>query len=432
VAIHHAAVTSNPKVRFIDFNSLTDAVGLASVLNNHTSKLVSIDESPVDRSQREHNAIELTNCMKDLKLSFCPLAQEIVGGTQCTMATTVCYLYETLPHYLPSATIEFATSLRRMIQRSISLTNPSKTEIMYRAIIEGDNSFTIPKETMVVGPNQTVEFPVQFTPRTVRPVTARLSLIPSRPRVVSPIATADGEGMSGRSVGRSPQYSAPVVVDLVSAVKLTDPDQSLEIEAQLYQTASLKISVKNSLKIPTKLSIFSQAIRIADENGKSIGQEKTAQQQMTAFINDPNLESDEGISSVNSPLSEYIKKHQSFWIDASEIEFTSDNDTVTIELEFTPITLGTFRYFVLFINQNVGELIYQIIGRSIFPQSPDLSTFKIKCEAGKKILFNQAIDPINPFLIRALAHNFERRNFTKTERKFKDLVTRRIREFEAQ
>jgi hypothetical protein len=266
VNIHHLNSTTDFKSKYSDFSGLRDSLAFASLLKVHTTvSHGSFNENATDRSQREQNAIELVNCMKGLKLSFCPLSTEIVDGAQCMIATIVGYFYETLPHYLPSMSIEFATPLHKVTQRSITLTNPSRTEIVYRAMLEGDHSFSLVNDSVLVGPSQTLDFPITFLATTVRTVMARLSLIPSRPRVVAQTAEQETPRSSGT---RMPQYSAPIIVDLISAVTMEAPDATMEIEAHIYQATTVKLAVKNLLMSPARVALTLQTSRIADENGK--------------------------------------------------------------------------------------------------------------------------------------------------------------------
>jgi hypothetical protein len=182
----------------------------------------------------------------------------------------------------------------------------------------------------------------------------------------------------------------------------------------------------------TAVSVFSRVYQLTDRDGRPIGQPPNVSQLITAFIQKP-TEKSELFGAVDSPVAAEIKAHQTFLFGASSITFKSADETVMIELDFSPIVLGSFRCLLLFVSEEVGEFAYEIIGVAAFPQTPEPSTARFKCEAGKKLPVSQPVDVPNMFLIRALAHSLERAAFMKNpgpERKFRDAVTRRVHEIE--
>jgi hypothetical protein len=260
---------------------------------------------------------------------------------------------------------------------------------------------------------------------------ARLSLIPSRPRVVAQTAEQETPRSSGT---RIPQYSAPIIVDLISAVTMEAPDATMEIETQVCQATTVKLAVKNLLMSPTRVALTLQTSRIVDENGKPLSQAKALPQQMMALISNPGdtvqMEFDR-----ESPVANLLKGHQTFLTNCTTLEFRTAEGTESIDLDFAPIMLGTFRCLILFQNADVGEFVHEIIGKSTMPQSLEVSSSKFRCEAGKKISVPLAIDIMNPQLTRTLAYSIERANYFKAptnERKFKDSLARKIHEIEIQ
>ena len=186
LSIYSCIKSNDIKAIQSDFSCLKDGYAFCSSLSYHTKLFTSnISFLPTDKREKEQNAIEFTNCMKYLKLGFSPTAEEIFGGNDCMNAMIGCYLMDIIPHFIPLQTIEFSGPLHKPISRVVSVTNPSKSEITYRAIFEGNPNYQLQQESIFVGPNQTVDFPVTFQARTIKTLTGRLTLIPSRPRYVT-------------------------------------------------------------------------------------------------------------------------------------------------------------------------------------------------------------------------------------------------------
>jgi len=433
INIHHCSTTNDLTNIIMDFGSLSSSGALASLIRSHTSiPLNHMNTNPNDRSQKEQNAIEFTNALKELKLAFMPQADEIIDGSQCMNVITSGYLFETLPHFLPVTTIEFTTSLHKNINRAVSVSNPSKSEILYRAMYEGSNCFQINQESILVGPNQTVDFPIQFIARSLKPATGRLSLIPSKPRFVS---GGSSESTTSRTASRAPQYSAPIVVDLLSNVTVAGPDSTLHIEASVYQQEKIVTPIKNILGVSSKLKVFAKTMKISDENGKPIGSSKSLSQQIAQLMMNPNDSSDHLIGSPSKQnFNSLVESHKCFIVGSQTIIFDDKQTESSLEIEFVPISLGSFRCLILFTDTDVGEFVYEVIGHSILPPPLDISSQKFKAESGKKSSSQIPLEIINPNLMKSLAYSIERFSSVQTpssERKFREILTRKQHDIES-
>ena len=103
-------------------------------------------------------------------------------------------------------------------------------------------------------------------------------------------------------------------------------------------------------------------------------------------------------------------------------------------IDFTPISLGTFRCLILFQDENQGEFLVEIVGKSVLPPPVEVGQNKLKVEAGKRTQWQMSIDPMNSALIKALAYSIEKIQNAMSfvsERKFKEFHTRRIHELES-
>ena len=133
------------------------------------------------------------------------------------------------------------------------------------------------------------------------------------------------------------------------------------------------------------------------------------------------------------PFGFYLKSHQSFIVTDRDLEFPSENSVQTLNVDFTPISLGTYRCLLLFQDKNLGEFLVEIVAKSTLPQPIEVGQNKLKIEATKKANWNFTVDIMNQNLIKALAYSVEKLQNAMSfvsERKFKELLTRRTHEIE--
>ncbi|OHS97910.1 hypothetical protein TRFO_35785 [Tritrichomonas foetus] len=456
ISLYYCNISEDLQKSINSFEYMNNGLPLAALVKSHSpSTKININEHASDHPSRENNAIEVTTALKELKLGFCPRANEIVDGPPCVLAMTSAYLFETLPHFLPQTTLEFTTTLHKSLQKTVSVTNPSKTEIRYTAVLEAGPNYSLANNNFVIGPNQTIEFPVTFNARTLKPAVGKLYLTPSRPRVVNSVsasaaATAETTAAAtasatahltptssspntSRNTPQMPIFSAPIVVDLVSDVSLKTPDGSYIIEGPIYQSTKLEITVKNFIGVPSSVQLISRISQITNANGTKVNQPKTLQEQMIDFINNPFV-GENNYKEEDSQITNIMKSHKMFIFSHKQIDFNTATSEVDIEVEFIPITLGEFRCLLLFEDEEKGEFILEIIAKSKFPDPIEVAHGKFKAEANRSCSYSIPLEQMNSNLMKALAYSIEKNAIAGqfvSERKMKDMLTRRQHECEA-
>lgn len=422
------------------FEKLADATCFTALLKAHTTSLkVPLPNSAIDHSTPEDTAILFTSSLKSLKLAFSPTADEISCKSDCVLAIVAAYLFETLPRFIPIASVDFTTTLHKTISKAVQIQNPSKAEITYKAVLEGSQTFSLPNDSLIIPPNGTADINVVFTARTIKKQTARLILTPLRPRYVT-TNTEDGDTMPTTARGPShvPIFSAPIVVDIYSEVTIVAPDMVSAYEGMIYQPTKINLTVKNFIGTKSEPKIAYKISKIADETGKTVGSNKSISQQIQEFIANPFESSKEELvptsQSKTTTFQSIVKAHKNFIIEQTHVDFMDENSTQTVAIEFLPIDLGTYRMFLLFEDPNSGEFVIQVEAKSVLPNPVEIAANKMKCESGKKFNYSYNLDIVNPALIKQLAYGYERINnagkFT-SDRKLIDMITSRTREIEA-
>ena len=454
ISIHTCNMYQDLQKSINNFQALRDAVSFTALLKAHTNVLKTPLPDTVldnDPSAADNNAINFSLALKTLKFAFCPQADEITNGSACMLAIISAYLFETLPKYLPITTVEFITPIHKIITRSVNIQNPSKAEITYRAKLEGSHDFSLNNDSITIPPGGNIDYPITFNARTVKPQAGRLVLSPLKPKFISGNQETSTGGVgsttsttpdSTRIETHIPVFSAPLVIEMISDVSLTAPDLTTTIEGEIYQTKQIQVQIKNYLGSKARVKIFTRMIQIADESGMNLPAAKNLTQQIQDFIANPEEQEEQTTERVSKSNKEpatptafdkLIKSHKVFCIDQDEIDFADANSTVTLNVDFVPISLGSFRCLLLFQDFNQGEFIYEIDGKSTLPTPVEAATSKFKIEAGKKMSYNISVDMMNNNLIKALAYSIEKTINVSTfvsERKFKDLLTRRVHDVE--
>ena len=446
ISIHTCNAYQDLSKSINNFSSLKNSISFLALLKAHTTVLKTpLPDLVLDKASSDNNSIQLTSSLKELKMSFCPQADEITDGNECMLAIISAYLFEILPRFIPITTLDFTTTIHKNLTKTVQIQNPSKAEITYKARIEGSHNYSLINDSLTIPPNGTADFPVAFSARTVKVQAGRLLLNPLKPRFITP-AQQDQNPHNNQQTNREttrveshpPIFSAPIVVDLVSDVSMQVPDMTQTVEGPIYQTTPVQLKLPNFIGTKCKVVIYEKVIQIADQYGRPLPAQKSISTQIQEFLQErasrePTANLRKSVDRIN-PFKYYIKSHQSFIITDRDLEFSNENSVQTLNVEFNPIELGTFRCLILFQDDNQGEFIVELVGKSTLPVPTEAGQNKLKVEAGKRTQWGMTVEPMNQSLIKALAYSFEKIQNAMSfvsERKFKELHIRRIHEIES-
>ena len=134
-------------------------------------------------------------------------------------------LFQTLPHYLPKAEIEFPAVLGDTVTKTIELTNPSGGVISYWAKLDGSKDFKMDMDTITLESKQTASFPIHYISRISAPVTGKVLF-------------------TNRSDGSTVQ-AASMVFGLKSNVHSRRSVQTIEKRTPLYEPVIIDLEVMN-------------------------------------------------------------------------------------------------------------------------------------------------------------------------------------------
>ncbi|KAL4133728.1 hypothetical protein PRIC2_004045 [Phytophthora ramorum] len=409
------------------------------------------------------------------------------------------HLQQTLPQFVPKATIEFRGGLGQAIEKSIELKNPSARPLRYHVFLDGvdrnaaeggsfgaasasaaASEFTIESNELVLDPGKTMAFVVTFRPRFSRKVTARLVFQAVR-----------GEIAGTSSVGGG---GATMVFLLESNIVSRKPVRIIQLETKTYEKRVEEIVIDN--QFPTnanfKLSMTQQQQASAPGGGDTAAglggsvttgvlpssrggnRRRSVQDRPAAGTQGANSSSSFGMGPDAAGFSG--KRHASIsiknrgedgdssWCVCAQQPFylpdfgtsgsssngntTGDdssgvdgglsvppaglglgssvairkNGSAKVKLEFLPLVPGNYRCQLLFLDENIGEFLYEVHAVAHLPAS--LETLELQCEASAaasgagggaaaarfRFVRELTIPVKNPLLNRALAVFVERAN----------------------
>ncbi|OQS03556.1 hypothetical protein THRCLA_04122 [Thraustotheca clavata] len=371
--LHHskrAATVSEPRILSDLQSDLRDCVVLSYVLISHVPSLsqengplCGFHRNPTTQDQILENASALRNALSLLGLDYGLAPELLISLSFPSTILLILHLYQNVPQFIPKTTIEFKGILGQTIQKSIELKNPSKKTIVYDVFLEGQvREFTIYATTLTLEPEKSAGFLVDFKPKFTRTVQARLTF---------------------RSVRDGPSCAATMVFLLESNIFSRKPVRVYQLETMLYDRKVEEIVIDNQFPVNGvyKLTILQQAPSQSDDKRHK----------------------DDSMVAMTAKDDACMDAQLPFFLP----EITSDTISIrkdasaTIKIEFIPLQPGTYKCQLLFLDENVGEFMYEV--QCIAHLPPVLETLEFTCENKSHLLKSLAIPVKNPLLSKALA-----------------------------
>ncbi|KAI9981068.1 hypothetical protein PInf_010477 [Phytophthora infestans] len=437
------------------------------------SETTSSRRRPPSEAQLQHQAAVLLQTLGAFGLDFGMDSTRFLRGfTGREMLLLLLHLQQTLPQFIPKATIEFKGGLGQVMEKSIELKNPSTKPLRYHVFLDkGDRNsaigtgaggpeaaaseFAIEANEIVLDPGKTVAFAVTFRPRFSRKLTARL---------VFQAARGDAAGSS--SIGGG---GATMVFLLESNIVSRKPVRIIQLETKTYEKRVEAILIEN--QFPTnanfKLSMTqsqsgTDATTGMANAGPVLPSSRGGNRRRSAQPGSQGFGMSSDVAEVGRKRSTISGKNRGedgdfSWCIAAQQPFylpefgtsgsSNNNDggggsgglsapvpglsgasisirkngSAKVKIEFLPLAPGAYRCQLLFLDESIGEFLYEIHAVANLPAS--LETLEIQCEAsttanatgpGATARFRFAreltIPAKNPQLTRALASFIERAN----------------------
>ncbi|CEG49593.1 uncharacterized protein PHALS_07349 [Plasmopara halstedii] len=367
------------------------------------------------------------------------------------------HLYQTLPQFLPKATIDFQGTLGQKIEKNIELQNPSQRPLRYHVFLLQNhngasqktmNEFTLESNELLLEAGKTGTFRVTFQPRFSRQLRVRLVFQAVRDDTLS----FGGTGatmvfmLESNIVARK-----PVRIFQIETKTYEKRIEELVIENQFPCNASYKVLMTQKILSlgtetfgtnETKLS-SSQGVnrrRSVQASGRKHSLNDNSNSDATTLEMKPknsnNRENGDFQWCINAQPAFYLPdfnnfntinnnsdtkgevKHLNLAIEDSESNVLSiqQKESTKLKIEFLPFHPGNYCCQLLFIDEKIGEFLYEVHGIATLPTS--LETLEFQCDtsnADSKLarlhFIRELTIPISNILLhRALSTILERTN----------------------
>eukprot|EP00941_MAST-03F_sp_MAST-3F-sp1_P000816 g816.t1 len=309
--------------------------------------------SGLSNEQRSINIESFLSGLSSLRLEYIPDKNDIMNPNGRDMILLLLSLYNTLPNYIPKTEIEFAGVLGQAMTKQIILKNPSKSAMRYQARIEGSPCYRTLGSNVTLEAREQAAVAIEFSSRFSQPARGQLILQSQR----------DG-GIS----------AATLVFNLVSRVTDHKPIRTVHVECGVYKNETVDIDISNPF-------------------GKTATFQITALQEMIssgeAYINSNSRRRKKNSRKTKSKFDEKRRKMlpNSFIIEKKDIRLNANSQS-KLKLHFLPLSMGEYACKLIFLNEEIGEFVYEIIGTAHFPDTFEEIKFNtpLKPQCGRDIM----------------------------------------------
>ncbi|KAJ3113168.1 Cilia- and flagella-associated protein 47, partial [Phlyctochytrium bullatum] len=343
------------------------SVALASLILSHLPQLEATHFSffyPLceNTEQLEANCRIVNAALNDIfhsSATALPVDRVVRGEAALEIQMLLLFLYQTLPNFLAKACVDFRGGLHDKVTRGIEISNPSARSLTYTATLAGSVDFSLVEgANLTIPPKSQAKIPVQFASRFA--------------------AQADGQlKLQTRRVGLN--NTSILVFNLIGFVNAPVPRRVFKIDAPMYCTppATLDLEISTPFSVPGR---FKVTLKQSKESGY--------------------------VENVNPPTFKALERE--LYLEPTQTKFFS--------IAFQPFEAGLHECTLHFVDENVGEFIYQVDGKALAPQAIDCVW---TCKAGTALEKPIRITPVNLMREKALYSQQQRRQPAK------DVIRRR-------
>ncbi|CAM4444816.1 unnamed protein product [Lepidochelys kempii] len=321
-----------------------------------STHFVNMYTNPGTPEQCLHNCLILVNAFHAVSLDIGVQATDICDPNPVMMLMLCVYLYERLPQYLPTKTVEFTGALHATVVRQVRLKNPSLKPLVYNATIVGRESadFLLPKgNTVIIAPKRQININVEFTSRFLHPAEAMLLLVS---KTVSEVR------------GTTMTFS------LKSKVNHIDPADVLKCKSPCYELKKVSLNVTSPfrtdgtfrvilvesttyLTMPEQLHQASQV-----KQGKKHSSESNVLNSTTDVVSEDVLYHKEN----NSNGFNRFNHLREFFSPVCTL-YLEERNSANLDLYFLPFNLGKRYCTIILVSDLVGEFVYVVEGTCGIP-----------------------------------------------------------------
>ena len=271
----------------------------------------------------ERNATLFLESAKSYGIDFKVTPKELVESTSRDLLLISVNLFQTLPQFIPQATVTFSGILNETITKTIELNNPHRWPIDYLVLLDDESGeFKIDKadNKLRLESRCTAQLPIWICPHFSKKTRGRLTFL---------------------SVGRlGPNMASTIVFNVETDID-TEQGSVVHVETPLYEPLSYELEFENPFSERANFNVQYQQsyVREVDKKGHAITYGEEA--------------------SVGS-------YQDAFWT-AQDVINVKKNDKAKLVMQFIPFVRGNYSCKVTLSDEKVGEVIHIIKGTALHP-----------------------------------------------------------------
>lgn len=317
------------KVRLLNFDSdMRNGLSIGSLLQvyiGNTFKKLFTLKSSINSEEDMKNNVEK---VKDTLIQYGIMPQpEIFEHPKPSAREFLLYsvhLYQILPFFLPKGTLDFPVMLKGTCVRNVILSNPSSKPIQYWVKLEAPGDFSIEKEYVKLEPKDTSQsFAIKYQARISKTMKGRITF------------------RNKRDVG---SQATALVFDLISDVQGRNNEEVIKVEedVQLYESTTFEVTIQNTYPQAVNYTVRMENIPVIleDPKKKKLGK-KPGQADDKVFV-------------------------PAFFCKSENISIPKGG-TYRLPIYYLPVTLEPHKCFIIFTDERLGEMQYEV---SAEPQPP--------------------------------------------------------------
>jgi len=331
------------KIRVINFDeNLTDGLGIGGLLQmyigNTLKRLFTLKTSINSEEDKKNNIEKVKGALREYGITNMPEMFDFNKPSAREVMVYLVHLFQILPFFLPKAVLEFPCMLKGTCIRNVLLNNPSNKKITYGVRLDGGGTdFTIEKDQVEIDPKQTVPFSIKYTSRISKQIKARVTF---------------------RNKKDTGAQATPLVFDLVSEVNGRNNEDIIKVEeeVQLYESTTFEITVVNPYPQPVNFTIKVENIPVV--------------------LEDPNAKKRRVVTTRKKEDERVFLP--AFFCKAENISIAK-NGSAKLPIYYLPVTLEPHKCHIIFTDERVGEMQYEVQGEPHPPSPVENKPLKIVC-----------------------------------------------------
>jgi hypothetical protein len=363
--VNQSTLSLDGPVRITNFdNDLKDGSALCVILAAHIPSLedeakggplAGFNRQVEDEEQASENRNKAVQAMEELGLGFGLSPDEIANVEPRVGLLLVLYLYQQLPQFMPKTTIEFSGALGVPILKSIELRNPSRKRITYDVGLEGSEDFRIHATSITMEGQGVASFPIELVARFSHAVEGRLTFRSRREN-----------GVSG----------ATMVFNLRSDIQSRQALRTITVECPTYQPLDVPLEIPNPFDKDCSFVIrMEQACIARPEVGGGKADNPFGAAPPTKKSGLP----------PRAPKEKEKKRPRhmmEFFCGKNQLKIRK-GQTMTLPVHFLPFNEGTYRAQIIFLDEDAGEFLYEVIGKALLALPLEDLSFTADLEKGR-------------------------------------------------